>query len=184
MLPVKNSNFRPFFSGCRSNPTFLSLIATITIAAAALVVTLSAPASFASTATPTYYGVLFHNVVTSPITVSAGKTLHGIAPVSGTSPNAPAYGVTARAVVYAQGGNTDTTCMVKLAGGAVWGTAITVPAHSTVSIPFEDTSPGYPGENYGVDIVVQAGNGGSLTILPGTSLILEGVPSQPNNNAY
>src|SRR5262249_53350601 len=126
----------------------------------------------------------FHDVVMSPITVGAGQTLHGIAPVSGTSPNAAEYGVTARAVVYAQGGNTDTTCLIKLAGGGAWGTPITIPAHTIVSIPFQDTSPGYPGETYNVDIVIQAGSGGPVTILPGTSLNLEGIASQPGNNAY
>jgi hypothetical protein len=79
---------------------------------------------------------------------------------------------------------TVTTCMVKLAGGAVWGTAITVPANSTVSIPFEDTSPGFPGEQYNIAIMIQAGSGGSLKILPGTSLTIEGIASQPGNNAY
>jgi hypothetical protein len=159
--------------------------------AAALFSTLSAPASFAAssptpsaTATPTYVGVLFHNVLTSPITVAAGKTVGGINQITGNSPRAAQYGVTARAVVYVQAGNNETTCLVKLAGGAVWGTPITVPANSTVSIPFEDTSPGFPGESYNVAILIQAGTGGSLTVLPGSTLILEGVASQPGNNAY
>jgi hypothetical protein len=159
----------------------LSAIAPMTLAAALCI--LPAPASLAATS-PTYSGIAFYRGVSSPITVAAGQTLHGIAPVSGTSPNAAEYGVTARAIVYAEAGNSETTCMVKLAGGAVWGTAITVPANSTVSIPFEDTSPGFPGEQYNVDIVIQAGSGGALKILPGTSLTLEGIASKPGNNAY
>jgi hypothetical protein len=164
-------------------------IAPMTLAGALSM--LSAPAALAATTptssatpSPTYSGISFYKGVSSPITVAAGTTLHGIAPVTGISPNAAQYGVTARAIVYARAGNTDTTCMVKLAGGAVWGTAITVPANSTVSIPFEDTSPGFPGEQYNVDIVIQAGSGGPLTILPGTTLTLEGIASQPGNNAY
>ncbi|HEV3112913.1 MAG TPA: hypothetical protein VGY99_20695 [Candidatus Binataceae bacterium] len=167
----------------------LFAIAPVTLAAALSLV--PAPAALAAstptpsaTPSPTYSGVLFFKAVSSPITVAAGQSLHGIAPVSGTSPNAAQYGVTARAIVYAQAGSTDTTCMVKLAGGAVWGTAITVPANSTVSIPFEDTSPGFPGEQYNIAIMIQAGSGGSLKILPGTSLTIEGIASQPGNNAY
>jgi len=99
---------------------------------AAALAMLPAPAALAATtptssatSSPTYSGISFYKGVSSPITVAAGTTLHGIAPVSGTAPNAAQYGVTARAIVYAQAGNTDTTCMVKLAGGAVWGTFAT-----------------------------------------------------------
>jgi hypothetical protein len=138
----------------------------------------------AATPAPTYSGLLLYNAVSSPITVAAGATAHSVASVTGKSPAGAAYGVIARATVFVQGGATDTTCLVKLAGGAVWGTPITVPAHTTVSIPFEDTSPGFPGEQYNLGIAIQAGAGGGLTILPPTSLTIESVASQPNNNAY
>src|SRR5438309_2031814 len=81
-------------------------IAPITLAAALS----TAPAPALAITIPTYAGISFFKAVSSPITVAAGQTLHGIAPVSGTSPLASQYGVTARALVYAQAGSTDTTC--------------------------------------------------------------------------
>jgi hypothetical protein len=166
----------------------LSVIGSATIAAA-LGSTLWAAPSFAQSktttaATTTYAGIMFHKCVNSPITVGAGQTVRGIAPISGTAPQTSAYGVTARAVVFVQAGSTETTCLIKLAGGAVWGTPITIPANTTVSIPFEDTSPGLPGESYNIAIAIQAGSGGSLTVLPGSSLTIEGIASKPSNNAY
>lgn len=154
-----------------------------------LLAALSVPAALAATtptptASPTYSGLLLYNTVSSPIKVAAGATAHGVAPVRGKAPLAAAYGVIARAIVFVQGGPTDTTCLVKLAGGAVSATPITLPANTTISIPFCDTSPGFPGESYNLAMAIQAGTGGSLTILPPTSLTIEAIASKPNNNAY
>jgi hypothetical protein len=137
------------------------------------------------TPTPaTYAGLVLHCRVTNPVTIRAGATYHDICNAQGKLPNAAQYGVVARAVVYVQGGATDTTCLVELSDGAVYGTPVTVPANTTVSIPFEDTGPGYPGQQQIVAITVQAGEGGPVTVLPGTTITLEAIASQPGNNSY
>jgi hypothetical protein len=132
----------------------------------------------------TYAGMALHCRVTTPFTIPAGATFHGICQSYGTLPDGLQYGVVVRAVVYAQAGATETTCLVELADGAVYGTPVTVPANATVNIPFEDTGPGSAGQMRTPALTIQAGTGGPLTILPGTTLTLEAIASQPGNNAY
>jgi hypothetical protein len=146
--------------------------------------TLAASPTPTATSTPTYSGLLLYNVVTSPVTVPAGATVNSLATVSGTDPLALAYGVHTVATVFVRAAANDTTCLIKLAGGAVFGTPITVRANTTVSITFCDTSPGFPGQQRYVGISIQAGAGGPLTVLPPTSLRIEAVASEPGNNAY
>jgi hypothetical protein len=132
----------------------------------------------------TFAGLVLHCRILVPFTIPAGATFHNLCHVQGTLPNAAQYGVVGRAIVYAKGGATDTTCLVELSDGAAFGTPVTVPAHTTVSIPFEDSGPGFPLQKQIVAITIQAGTGGPLTILPNTSVTLEAVASKPGNNAY
>lgn len=163
----------------------MALMGAVAVSPAGAVATPTPTRSPTATPTPaTYAGLVLHCEVITPFTIKAGATYHNICPAKGTLPGATQYGVVARAVVYVQGGATDTTCLVELSDGAVHGTAVSVPAHSTVSIPFEDTGPGFPGQQQIVAITIQAGAGGGLTVLPGTTATLEGVASQPGNNAY
>lgn len=80
----------------------------------------------------------------------------------------------------------DTTCVVELSDGAVYGTPVTIAAkfNNTVNIPFEDTGPGFPGQVCAPAVTIQAGNGGPITILPGSTISLEAIASEPGNNAY
>jgi hypothetical protein len=169
-------------------PTLSLSIAILLFGAMAASRALAAP-----TATPTpnptpspttYAGMVLHCRVGTSFTIPAGKTFHGICQSYGTLPGAAQYGVVVRAVVYAQAGATDTTCLVELADGAVYGTPISVPANTTVNIPFEDTGPGYPLQSRYPAITIQAGTSGPLTILAGTTVTLEAIASQPGNNAY
>jgi hypothetical protein len=145
----------------------------------------TATATPTTTPTPaTYAGLVLHCRLTTPVTIQAGATYHNLCRAQGTLPNAAEYGVVGRAIVYVQGGAQDTTCLVELSDGAVYGTPISVPANSTVTIPFEDTGPGFPSQQQIVAITIKAGAAGPITILPGTTATLEGVASQPGNNAY
>ena len=163
----------------------IALVIAVAVLPARATPTPTPSASPTPTATPaTYAGLVLHCRITTPFIIQAGKTYHNICHTQGTLPGAAQYGVVARAVVYAQGGATATTCLVELSDGAVFGTPVSVPANATVSIPFEDTGPGSPGQQQIVAITIQAGTGGPVTILPGTTVTLEAVASQPGNNAY
>ena len=169
------------------------LVLPIVMFLLAAIVTRPAGATSTPTPTPTqiptptpttYAGLVLHCRLTTAVTIQPGHTYHNLCRAAGTLPNAAQYGVVARAIVYAQGGAQDTTCLVELSDGAVYGTPISVPSNSTVTIPFEDTGPGFPSQQQIVAITIQAGAGGPVTILPGTTATLEAVASQPGNNAY
>ena len=130
---------------------------------------------------PTFAGLVLHNSLSSPVVVAAGATVRHLAYASGNLPaNGTSYSMVNRAIVFVAAGAASTTCAVGLSDGAVWSAPVSVPANATVAITVEDRSgPAAPGLFQATGFVITAGNGGSLTILPGTSATESAISTKP-----
>jgi hypothetical protein len=119
--------------------------------------------------------------LTEPFNVPAGSKIGRFLESSGQIPSSsyPKLSVVARAALFVSAGASATQCQVGLAGGAVTSPPVTIPANSTVELYIEDTGPQKAGgyiQNVG--IVVTAGSGGSVTVLPGSSFTVTITPTE------
>lgn len=132
-------------------------------------------------ASPTYAGLVLHDSLVSPVAVAAGGTVRHLAYAAGNLPaNGTSYSMINRATVFVAAGAASTTCVVGLSDGAVRSAPVSVHANATVAIMVEDRSgPAPPGLFQATGFVITAGNGGSLTVLPGSSATESAISSQP-----
>lgn len=128
-------------------------------------------------------GYFAYSATIGPISIPAGTSVADVASVSTITPadGYPTSMANYRAVVFATAGATATTLIVLFPGPGENSPAITVPANRTVPLLFETLVPvNYPGTPISVSLTVIAGAGGGLTIQPGTSLTVEGMPMYPS----
>lgn len=125
-------------------------------------------------------GMVLEAQAQTSLTIPAGQTAIRLDEVYGTVPP-DAFSTQSqvtRAVVYVTAGGSDTTCQVGLSGESIFTPPISVPAGTTVTIPFEDTGPAAAGQVLLEGIAITAGSGGPLTFDSGSSLTVLVLPTE------
>ena len=126
-------------------------------------------------------GWVLHMTLRQPFSVPAGTTLSRFLESSGQIPSSsyPILSSVARAVLFVSAGASATQCQVGVAGGTVTSPPVTIPANSTVELYLEDTGPQTAGSyiQY-AGIVVTAGSGGAVTVLPGSTFTETIIPTE------
>jgi hypothetical protein len=126
-------------------------------------------------------GWVLHVTLTQPFTVPAGTILSRFLESSGQIPSSsyPTLSSIVRAVLFVSAGASATQCQVGVAGGTVTSPPVTVPANSTVELYLEDTGSRTAGSyiQY-AGIVVTAGSGGAVTVLPGSTFTETIIPTE------
>ena len=135
--------------------------------------------------TGSYNGLMLQAQNMSAFTVPPGRTYTDVnqfdprnIPADGLSN----YTVVYRAFVYATAGASATTCVVGITEGPVGGPtvyspAVTVPAYTTVQIPFEVVTKAHAGNLIQGSATMSAGSKGAVTIGYFSSLTLLAYPT-------
>ena len=136
--------------------------------------------------TGSYSGLMLQAQNMGAFTVPPGRTYTDInqfdprsIPANGLSN----YTVVYRAFVYATAGASATTCVVGITEGpvgapTVYGPPVTVPAYTTVQIPFEVVTKAHAGDLIQGSATVSAGSKGAVTIGYFSSLTLLAYPTK------
>jgi hypothetical protein len=145
---------------------------------------LTCPAA-AHAQTGSYNGLMLQAQNQSAFTVPPGLTYTDVNQFDAR--NIPAdglsnYTVLYRAFVYATAGASATTCVVGITPGpvgspTVYSPPVTVPAYTTVSIPFEITVPAHAGDLIQGSTTMTAGAQGAVTIGYFSSFTLVAYPT-------
>jgi len=136
--------------------------------------------------TGSYSGLMLQAQNMQAFTVPAGRTFTDVnqfdprnIPADGLSN----YTVVYRAFVYATAGASATTCVVGITEGPVGGPtvhspAVTVPAYTTVQVPFEVVTKAHAGDLIQGSATMGAGSQGAVTIGYFSSLTLLAYPTK------
>src|SRR5579864_6755097 len=146
---------------------------TVTAVSAAICIVLSLSYAGGACAQPgSYNGLVLQAQNTGAFTVPAGVTYMDInqvdprhIPADGLSN----YIVVYRVIAYASAGASATTCTVGITKGpigsaTVYSPPVTVPAYTTVAIPFENVAPAKAGDLIQASSTVGAGAQGPVTV--------------------
>ena len=143
-------------------------------------------ATAANAQTGSYSGLMLQAQNMGAFTVPPGRTYTDInqfdprsIPANGLSN----YTVVYRAFVYATAGASATTCVVGITEGpvgapTVYGPPVTVPAYTTVQIPFEVVTKAHAGDLIQGSGTMTAGSQGAVTIGYFSSLTLLAYPTK------
>jgi hypothetical protein len=119
-----------------------------------------------------YNGLMLQAQSGLPFTIPPGRTFFDVNQVDPR--NIPAdglsnYTVLYRVIVYASAGANATSCTVGITEGpvgsrTVYSPPVTVPAYTTVQIPFEDVATAHPGDLIQASSTMTAGPQGAVTV--------------------
>jgi len=119
-----------------------------------------------------YDGLVLQAQNDTAFTVPAGRTFVHLNALSSRpipKDGMSSYTVVYQVFLYASAGVRATTCTVGITKGAegsppVFAPPVTVPAHTTVAIPFEDVAPAHPGDLIQGSVTVRAGTEGAVIV--------------------
>jgi hypothetical protein len=160
---------------------------TLILALTAMCVALTFLHTSAASAQPgSYNGLMLQAQNTGSFTIPPGVTYLDVNQVGPN--NIPAdglsnYTVVYRAIVYASAGASATTCRVGITEGpygspTVYSPPVTVPAYTTVAVPFEQVAAAGPGESIEASSAVGAGAPGAVTVGFFSSFTVVAYPTQ------
>jgi hypothetical protein len=160
-----------------------NLIAVLTVICIALPLI---RAGGASAQPGSYNGLMLQAQNTGSFTIPPGVTYMDINQVGPN--NIPAdglsnYTVVYRLIVYASAGADATTCTVGITEGpfgsvTLYSPPVTVPAYTTVAVPFEEVATAEPGELIEASSAVGAGAQGAVTVGFFSSFTVVAYPTQ------
>jgi hypothetical protein len=119
-----------------------------------------------------YDGLVLQAQNDAAFTVPAGRTfvhLNALSPRPIPGDGMSSYTIVYQVFLYVSAGPGATTCIVGITKGVegsprVLSPPVTVPAHTTVAIPFEDVAPAHAGDLIQGSVSVRAGTGGAVMV--------------------